>query len=1536
MESDSRKSPEIEQCVDDDDLSKNLNFDFSLDTVSICETLFNCCQSSEFANLANFIKGCHENSIELNHFLALIDSYLFVQKYSTSSSFNFESFLKFCETYYPNKNGIENIGRIFFTILWNHNFDFQFDFIEYCIENNKITSIFEACSNINLNKEVPEWIKCLNEQIDLALICWKYNALYWILLELSRKEKLLPKIENLFVKIPLEKCPDLLIFALIEQSGVNNPEHNKLSRSLMMNAIKKIIYPGSNTTYHNNSNLIIPKLWSAGNAGPSMNSSTLTANQKILLESLVDLYNQATSPDEQTNKLLRILEISQDLKALNYLLNDSSYLFIIDLASVASRREYLKLDKWINDKLKTIGQPFSDACKLYVQQRSFKPETNKKLTTPSHRETLSTITSCLENYYSMIKEATYYTNMKDMFKIYAELDSANNNNKKEPNEEIRYCSKSSSSNYYHSLNDNLFDKEVQQKATGFLKNILTQSNLEPVKYEKIFNLFESMKQSKDQQKVFNCIVQTLLKELDFLSKYQKNELLNIGELIGGIIDRSLVDTNLLSFILQKLYYIINASKKDQKLLYFVVRVIDRCETRLQKYPALCEKLLSSDLLKFQNSSLKREHSSQLSNNQEFLFKERLNFIFNNLDSNNLQMAATQLIQDCKENIGNYDLLSDCLTCRAINETNHHELFYDLLETINLIDIFDSVAVNSYKKIRMYLLRIESSDLNRKLYSAGKWIGMITLQRNKPILSLYLDLHCLLIEAEAKNLSFHVVPFIVQVLNSCGKSKVFQPPNPWLMTLLQLLTEIYIKPDCKLKIKFEIEKLYKVLQLELNDYKVICQQINPNAIQEWLSNWAETPGMLVTTIEILVRKDFASEPDPEKLRNAAIDFTRFALTGYVLMTCNESLSGSIADKLCEFLCKEFKLNQSMCDKKFIEDTITQIVNENISPCIMFIEKCLIKKAVEEICFRIQPDIEKRLKAKAIGKKYINKNYFNNIPIKSTFYSTFDSSKLKMKRMPTSTSPEHNSDSNLIEKNVQTYSFDLLPSNATEEMKVEAILGTWFHFIYEGQNNHEDIQNFIFQTGFFKGEESLYKFLKLCFNLCYERCQQALEAARSSDKNLSKIHLKCFTVLDAFIYLALFLIKYETIEFKINVLDRFLTDLSEKVHLEHKTNIQKFYPLCYYRVMVLFFLEFNNELVTSNSSRINNLAKIPNIHCMNTKLSLMQIFFDFLKSMSPLKLTSFTFAWLEFISHRSFIGHCLNGLNAKGLWNNYYFLIRDLLEFEKTFFQTNQIESESFKYLHKGTVKLFLLLLHDFPDFLSQFSFLICDNLPYNSFQLHNIVLSASPQAYHLPSPLSSSLSLENFNKIINSFDGNFTTESPFKIHIDVFFKTGQLFHLKKLQPYFDSAKCKQTEIEYINKILYSITEHVLKENRDVNMANIGKEPSLNMIKCLLEFFGPERLYYLFFAMVNHLRFPNIDTKYFISLLLYFFKEFDQLKEFIFRVLLERLVAIGPRPWGLYYFVKELTNNPDYNFKEFLINYNQHGLSEVCGKMGLFPK
>ena len=58
--------------------------------------------------------------------------------------------------------------------------------------------------------------------------------------------------------------------------------------------------------------------------------------------------------NDQT-RLSRILDVAQDLKALSMLLNATPFAFVIDLACLASRREYLKLDKWMTDKIREHG-----------------------------------------------------------------------------------------------------------------------------------------------------------------------------------------------------------------------------------------------------------------------------------------------------------------------------------------------------------------------------------------------------------------------------------------------------------------------------------------------------------------------------------------------------------------------------------------------------------------------------------------------------------------------------------------------------------------------------------------------------------------------------------------------------------------------------------------------------------------------------------------------------------------------------------------------------------------------------------------------------------------------------------------------------------------------------------------------------------------------------------------------------------------------------------------------------------------------------
>ena len=61
---------------------------------------------------------------------------------------------------------------------------------------------------------------------------------------------------------------------------------------------------------------------------------------------------------------------------------------------------------------------------------------------------------------------------------------------------------------------------------------------------------------------------------------------------------------------------------------------------------------------------------------------------------------------------------------------------------------------------------------------------------------------------------YVVPFVAKVLESCEKSRIFKPPNPWTVGVLCVLGELHQMPDLKLNLKFEIEVLCKTLHTDI--------------------------------------------------------------------------------------------------------------------------------------------------------------------------------------------------------------------------------------------------------------------------------------------------------------------------------------------------------------------------------------------------------------------------------------------------------------------------------------------------------------------------------------------------------------------------------------------------------------------------------------------------------------------------------------------------------------------------------------------------
>ncbi len=55
-----------------------------------------------------------------------------------------------------------------------------------------------------------------------------------------------------------------------------------------------------------------------------------------------------------------------------------------------------------------------------------------------------------------------------------------------------------------------------------------------------------------------------------------------------------------------------------------------------------------------------------------------------------------------------------------------------------------------------------------------------------------------------------------------------------------------------------------------------------------------------------------------------------------------------------------------------------------------------------------------------------------------------------------------------------------------------------------------------------------------------------------------------------------------------------------------------------------------------------------------------------------------------------------------------------------------------------LRVLLVLLHDFPEFLCEYHFLLCDAVPTTCIQMRNLILSAFPRNMRLPDPFTPNL------------------------------------------------------------------------------------------------------------------------------------------------------------------------------------------------------
>lgn len=112
------------------------------------------------------------------------------------------------------------------------------------------------------------------------------------------------------------------------------------------------------------------------------------------------------------------------------------------------------------------------------------------------------------------------------------------------------------------------------------------------------------------------------------------------------------------------------------------------------------------------------------------------------------------------------------------EINFHTLYDSFLQLVNNENLDSYVRFETFRNVDVLLkndqrLMLTNLDERHLLKNLGNWLGLITIARNRPILSKELDLKLMLFEAFYKGTAemIYIVPFVVKIISASSKSTV---------------------------------------------------------------------------------------------------------------------------------------------------------------------------------------------------------------------------------------------------------------------------------------------------------------------------------------------------------------------------------------------------------------------------------------------------------------------------------------------------------------------------------------------------------------------------------------------------------------------------------------------------------------------------------------------------------------------------------------------------------------------------------------------
>ncbi|VDP05666.1 unnamed protein product, partial [Heligmosomoides polygyrus] len=493
----------------------------------------------------------------------------------------------------------------------------------------------------------------------------------------------------------------------------------------------------------------------------------------------------------------------------------------------------------------------------------------------------------------------------------------------------------------------------------------------------------------------------------------------------------------------------------------------------------------------------------------------------------------------------------------------------------------------------------------------------------------------------------------------------------------------------------------------------------------------------------------------------------------------------------------------------------------------------------------------------------------------------------------------------------------------ESLVEIILREWIGLCYTpmAQRNPKEA---LFQMivmmhehGVLSGDEKISQFIRMCTEMCVDVALRLLKTDATAPVSPSNIvRQRCYYTLDAFVKLMALMIKYSD-GGSIALLKKVLHIITSVLHVDHEVRRAEFNAMPYHRILITLFI----ELTTPDGSNLEPIA-----------WSIIEAFGqNALFMLQPRRCPSFAYAWLDFVGHRAVIGALLGGngfaesVDPMKTSAMYTQLLICHLKFLAPFLRNIQLP-KSIAVLYKGTLRVLLVILHDFPELLCEYHYVIIDTIPPNCVQLRNLVLSAYPRNMRLPDPFALNFKqVDSIPEMAIEPKSNLNMASiipdSIRLPLDAYLKTrSAVDFLSALPGMLQTPGSKYNSTVMNAMVLYvgmKAIESLHERRQRISIHTIAHTAFMDIFQNLAVQLCTEGRYLLFNAIANQLRYPNAHTHYFSCVFLFLFlnSDHDAIQEQITRILFERLVALRPHPWGLLITFIELIKNPVYNFWKY---------------------